>query len=137
MASTGRMAVWNLGSWALGWSERGRVASRTNRRVCRLVSVLKQSAGMPVIELRSCSGMERCGARSLATNHGAWQGGKHGSERLGSKGGAARITHEIQGPKTRKSAEGPSWDARELVDYLLRGGDGVRSEAAVDVGVAE
>ena len=57
----------------------------------------------------------------------------------GSESGAGRITHEPQSLQSRKVAEGPSRDARELVAALLREGEGVESEAAVDTahGVVE
>ena len=50
----------------------------------------------------------------------------------GSESGAGRITHEQQILQAREGAEGASRDARELVAVLLRDGEGVGSEAAVD-----
>ena len=45
---------------------------------------------------------------------------------------AGRITHEAQSLQAREVAEGPRWDARELVAALLKDGKGVESEADVD-----
>ena len=50
----------------------------------------------------------------------------------GSEGGVGCITHELQSSQAREVAKGPSRDARELVVVLLRDGEGVGSEAAVD-----
>ena len=49
-----------------------------------------------------------------------------------SESGAGRFTHKPQILQAREVVEEPSWDARDLVVGLLRDGEGVGSEEAVD-----
>ena len=49
----------------------------------------------------------------------------------GSESGAGRITHEVQSLQAREVSD-LRWDARESVGVLLKDGEGVGSEAAVD-----
>lgn len=103
-----------------GSARPGHGASRTRFRPCRFVSVLNHPAGMLVSWLWDCSGMGRREAVvEVEVARAGWVAVR-ASRCCGSERGAESITHENQ-PR-QACAEGPIWDARELVGALLKGG---------------